>query len=289
MGQTTIGRPPLTPRFENTSPTVFDTFGQSVVRRGKRRINSLLDILYGSTPEEEAETAIASFANPLGTVATAGRRALRPVLKDPEAMFRSFVGRNPSDDELLKLTNVTGDWAHSAGNESSKRLSEYLKTSKGMEIQKGFHDLLRSLYPSGSVPLYRGAALDVARPRGGSTGSLPLDDLLVNILDRDIPGRGYRSFSTSPRIARGRFSDPNTALDFRPGATSSDYGVVSSEVPIESIVSPIPASHWSAAAKWSPHGEEEMIVDLFHPSAKKASARVFSPVGETTWGRKRGY
>jgi hypothetical protein len=289
MGQTTIGRPPLMPRFEDTSP-IFDsdkTFLQSVARKGKRGINSLLDFFYGSTPEEEAETAVLSFVNPLGTVATAGRRALRPALEDPKTMFRSFVGRNPSEDELLALTNVTGDWAHQPGNEASRRLSEYLKTSKGIEVQKGFHDLLRSLYPSGSVPLYRGAALKVARPRGGSTGSLQLDNLLVNILDRDIPGRGYRSFSTSPRIARGRFSDPNTALDFRPGATSSDYGVVSSEVPIESIVSPIPASHM--LSKKTPLREEEMIVDLFHPSSKKASARVFPPVGETTWGRKRGY
>jgi hypothetical protein len=75
MGQTAIGRPRLTPRFEDTSPTVFDTFGQSLARRGKGRINTLLDLLSGSTPEEEAQNAVFSLM-PGGMVVGPVRRGI---------------------------------------------------------------------------------------------------------------------------------------------------------------------------------------------------------------------
>lgn len=53
-------------RFEDTSPTVFDSPFESVVRTGKRGANWLSDLIGGSTPEEEAQTAVASLANPIG-------------------------------------------------------------------------------------------------------------------------------------------------------------------------------------------------------------------------------
>ena len=66
MGQTAIRRPRLTPRFEDTSPTVFNSPFESVVRRGKRGINWLADLIGGSTPEEEAQNAVVSLINPIG-------------------------------------------------------------------------------------------------------------------------------------------------------------------------------------------------------------------------------
>jgi hypothetical protein len=92
MGQTAIGRPRLTPRFEDTSPTVFDTFGQSLARRGKGRINTLLDLLSGSTPEEEAQNAVSSLM-PGGMVVGPVRRGIsqaagRTARRKPKMIFR---------------------------------------------------------------------------------------------------------------------------------------------------------------------------------------------------------
>jgi hypothetical protein len=122
MGQTAIGRPRLTPRFKDTSPTVFDTFGQSVVRRGKRGINSLMDILYGSTPEEEAQTAVTSFMNPLATM-TMGSALRNPAYRTQ--MLRKLgeqiqrLEEGPARNMLMRLLKshprVMSAFQHSEG------------------------------------------------------------------------------------------------------------------------------------------------------------------------------
>jgi hypothetical protein len=53
-------------RFEDTSPTVLDNPLEKLLRTGKRGANWLSDLIGGSNPEEEAQTAIASLANPIG-------------------------------------------------------------------------------------------------------------------------------------------------------------------------------------------------------------------------------
>jgi hypothetical protein len=53
-------------RFEDTSPSVFDNPLEKILKTGKRGANWLADLIGGSTPEEEAQTAIASLANPIG-------------------------------------------------------------------------------------------------------------------------------------------------------------------------------------------------------------------------------
>ena len=66
-------------RFEDTSPTVFDNPLEKLVRTGKRGANWLADLLLGSTPEEEMQTAMESFISPMATAQGVGRRAISKI------------------------------------------------------------------------------------------------------------------------------------------------------------------------------------------------------------------
>jgi hypothetical protein len=139
MGQTAIGRPRLTPRFKDTSPTVFDTFGQSLARRGKRGINTLLDLLSGSTPEEEAQNAVFSLM-PGGMVVGPVRRGISKAagpttrrLLSPSQEIISYHGssapsfpptpRNPLGEfDLGKIGTGEGSQMYGQGIYSSAEL-----------------------------------------------------------------------------------------------------------------------------------------------------------------------
>ena len=66
-------------RFEDTSPSVFDNPLEKLIRKGKRGANWLADLLLGSTPEEEMQTAMESFLSPMATAQGIGRRVLSNV------------------------------------------------------------------------------------------------------------------------------------------------------------------------------------------------------------------
>ena len=66
-------------RFEDTSPTVFDDPLEKLIRKGKRGANWLADLLLGSTPEEEMQTAMESFLSPMATAQGVGRRAISKI------------------------------------------------------------------------------------------------------------------------------------------------------------------------------------------------------------------
>ena len=74
---TKIRRPPLTPRFENTEPSVFDDAIQGAVKTGQRGVNWLADLLLGATPEEEAQNAILGAISPLAMARNVGKNVVR--------------------------------------------------------------------------------------------------------------------------------------------------------------------------------------------------------------------
>jgi hypothetical protein len=88
---TKILRPPLTPRFENTEPSVFDDAIQGAVKTGQRGVNWLADLLLGATPEEEAQNAILSSMNPLG-IGTVLAKRMTP------SLYRAAVKNTPAAD-----------------------------------------------------------------------------------------------------------------------------------------------------------------------------------------------
>jgi hypothetical protein len=91
-------------RFEDTSPTVFDNPLEKLIRTGKRGANWLADLLLGSTPEEEMQTAMESFLSPMATAQGVGRRVLsnvagptrRRLLSPPQEIISYHGSRAPS-------------------------------------------------------------------------------------------------------------------------------------------------------------------------------------------------
>ena len=82
-----IRRPPATPRFDVDRPKdwqpsirskeeVDDLWWDQMLNKGQRGANWLADLLFGATPEEEAQNAILSLVAPMGTVQDVGRRVL---------------------------------------------------------------------------------------------------------------------------------------------------------------------------------------------------------------------
>ena len=201
MGQTAIGRPRLTPRFEDTSP-VFDsdkTFVQSVVRRGKRGINTLLDYMYGSTPEEEAETAITSFMNPLATMTMgsvlrnpAYRTQMLRKLGEQIQNLKSVDSRNM----LLRLLE-THPRAMSAFQHAGGTVGADPKYTRGV---------LRRLEKTGKKPRLVGQ-YSSAWPRRDVPGlSNPVGNPRIDLTDESIVAAGFPSYSDpkSAHFARRR-------------------------------------------------------------------------------------
>jgi hypothetical protein len=101
-----VARPTPQPRFEDTDPSVFDNWLESVLKTGKRSVNTAADFFLGGTPEEQAQIGMESIFN--------------PAIMAPGSPLRSPVVRRRLLDSLQKQV----DRLDSRYRPSTERLME---------------------------------------------------------------------------------------------------------------------------------------------------------------------
>ena len=302
----TIRKPPPQPRFEipertpDWEPTLSEDPGrlQGLLNRlvipTKRAINTAADVMFGSTPEEQALEGIMGTMGPgFGTAATTARRAMRPLLmgaldklfpnrsrppwsvyggpprpvgpkgvdpnmsvpftseevrraeewiRDP-LLQKSTIPRHnePEWDEAEEhMDRVMDLWAAGPTDQTRRELDEIGRNTEfGRHYLDRLHGLLREIYPSGQVPLYRGLSDDELKTILAH-GNRPSD-----FYARSAPM--LQSFSLSPNMARS-FSRAPVPMLHDPGGR-----ILYGNVPIKNIRGHVRSPTMQ---------EEELIVDV---------------------------
>ena len=297
---------PYPERPPDWEPTISEEpgFFEQLPDRARRGVNTLSDVLFGSTPEERVQNLVASVASPFGTAATSARRMLRPLLSgdltsllpnrtrpewlrpglhpvgqvrdrkltapftpDERQIVREWKS-NPYlqetpirryddpewDDAHQRMDEVMETWASNTSPWVRNELDDIVtNTEFGRHYLDRLHGLLREIYPSGQMPLYRGLGEEeletvLAYPDWLRHVSRPDFGTYARQLGLDPPESAMlQSFTLSPNMSR-RFA--GGGFTHGPGGKRQ---VLHGNVPIENV-----RAHMRSPTMQ----EEEFIVDV---------------------------